>query len=103
MDNPIGHWLRVPFRIRSWIPLRGLSSFRVTPGLLVSAHPRLVPVRRYFGFSMSFFWFQKYWLHSSVVTNQVVFGEIGFISFLPEYVEIILAYYVAYSIKYRVY
>ena len=48
--NTIGHWLPVPFKNRSRIPLRGLSGFwgtefrillrglsgfRVTPGLLV--------------------------------------------------------------------
>ena len=52
MVNPLGHWLRVLFCTRSWIPLRGLSGFRgigfriplrglsgfqVPPGLVVPA------------------------------------------------------------------
>ena len=52
MVNPLGHWIRVPFCTRSWIPLRrlswswgfgfwitvrGLSGFRVPTGLVVPA------------------------------------------------------------------
>ena len=52
MVNPIGHWFQVTFgtifRITLmvlsdfrgtgfWIPLRGLSIFRITPGLVVTA------------------------------------------------------------------
>ena len=37
MVNPLGHWLRVTFCTRSWIPLRGLSGFQVPPGLVVPA------------------------------------------------------------------
>ena len=68
--NPLGHWLRIlfgtifriPLRglsvfwgIGLWIPLGVLSSFQVTPGLVVPAHPLPVPVRRSFEFSMSLF------------------------------------------------
>ena len=70
MVNPLRHWLRVPFETIFWIPLRGLSSFwgtglwiplsvlsgfLVNTGLLVPAHPLLVPVFSSFEFSMSFF------------------------------------------------
>ena len=70
MVNTLNHWIRVLFGDRFriplrrlsgfWgigfrVPLRGLSSFWVTPGLVVPAHPLLVPVRRYFEFSTSFF------------------------------------------------
>ena len=69
MVNPIGDWLRIPFRsifriplgglsgfwgIGFRIPLRGLSSFRVTLGLVVPEHPLTVPVCCYFELSMSF-------------------------------------------------
>ena len=36
------------------VPLRIISDFRVTPGLVVPAHPLLVPFSQYFEFSMSF-------------------------------------------------
>ena len=36
MINPLGHWLRILFGTRSRIPLRGLSGFRVPPGLVVT-------------------------------------------------------------------
>ena len=37
MVNPLSHWIRDPFCTRSLIPLRGLSGFRVPPGLVVPA------------------------------------------------------------------
>ena len=69
MFNPLCHWLLIPFGTRFHIPLRGLSGLRgigfriqlrglsglrVTPVLLVLAHPLPVPVRRSFEFSMYF-------------------------------------------------
>ena len=69
MVNPLGHWPRIPFGTRFWIPLRGLSDFRVTSRLVVTSHPLLVPVHRYFEFSMSLFGAFKYlglivlWFH----------------------------------------
>ena len=70
MVNPLDHWIWVPFCMRSWIPLRGLSGFRgigfqihlrglsgfwVPLGLVVPAHPLPVPVCQSFEFSMYFF------------------------------------------------
>ena len=81
----LGHWIHIPFgtilritlRVLSGfrgivfrILLRGLSGFRVTPELVVTAHPLLVPVFRYFEFSMYFFVGFKYigcivlWYHT---------------------------------------
>ena len=69
MVNHLRHWpqilfgarLRIPLMVLSsfqiigfWITLRGLSCFRVTPGLVVPAHPLPFPVRRSVEFSMCF-------------------------------------------------
>ena len=58
MVNPLGHWLQIPFGTITWISLmgisgfrgigfqislRGLSCFRVPPGLVVPAYPFPVP------------------------------------------------------------
>ena len=86
--------------------LRGLSSFRVTPVLVVPAHPLLVPIFRSFEFFMYFLWFKISWLHSYMVPYLLVFCDMirpVFLFFFPEYVEIILSYSVAYPIKSYVY
>ena len=84
------------------IPLRGLSGYRVPLGLLVPAHLLLVPVSRYFEFSMSFFDALTYlglialWYHigwCSVTTRYV------FLSLFLEYVEMVLSDYNSYLIN----
>ena len=54
MCNPRRHWFRVPLVTRFRIYFMGLSSFRVTPVLLVLTHPHPCPVCRSFRFSISF-------------------------------------------------
>ena len=122
MVNTLGHWLRFPFCTSSWIPLRGLSGFRVIgfriplgrlsgfrvpPGLLVPAHPLLVLFCRSFEFSMSFFVaFYISGSRCSMVPYRVVFFDIFcqvFLSLFPEYVETVLSDSVFDPIKYHVY
>ena len=54
MANPRGHWLWVLLGTRFRITIRGLSGFRITPGLLVTAQPSIVPVIRSFHFLLCF-------------------------------------------------
>ena len=63
MVNPLGHWLRVLFCTKSRIPLKGLSGFPVSPGLLVTAHPLLVSVCQSFEFSIYFCCFDIFGSH----------------------------------------
>ena len=114
MVNPIGHWLRVPFCTRSRIPLRGLSGswgigfrvslrglsgFRVSPGLLVPAHP--LPV-----FYIIFCCFDISGSHCSMVPYWVVFCDIVcqvFLSLFPEYTEMVVSDSISDPIKSHVY
>ena len=107
MVDPIDHWLRVLFCTISRITLRGLSGFRVPPGLVVPSHPLPFPVRRSFEFSVfccCCFGISGY--HWSMVPYRVVFCDIFcqvFISFFPEYVEMVFLDSVSDPIKYHVY
>ena len=75
MIKPFSYWFRVTFGTGFRIPLMGLSGlqetglripliglygFRATPGFLFPAHPILVPVFRYFDFSIYIFVDFKY-------------------------------------------
>ena len=122
MVNPLDHWFRVPFGTRLRIPLMGLSGFRgeyiLDPPEGIIWFPGWPGIGSYgtpfSGSSSPVFWifyvffccFQTYWPHSSVVPYRVVFCDIicqVFISFFPEYLEMILSYSVAYPIKSHVY
>ena len=119
--NPLGQGFQVPFGARFRITLRGLfglwgSIFRIpVKGYLVSRLPLHCQFQHTlvrFQFDSLLFFLCFFLLDSKTLVaqfcgaNHVVFGEIVrqvFVFFLPEYVEMILFYYIAHPIKSHVY
>ena len=95
--------------VRDYIPdfLRSIIQSTGYPDIAISITPSsgFILLVSWF-FYVFFCWLQKYWSHSSVVPNRVMFGETFrqvFLSFLPECVKIILSYSVVHPINSHVY